>query len=158
MVEHVAGQALQDDLERLLVDLLGLQVVQIEERHLVRHDAAPHPEVEPAPREVIEHADLLDQPERVVERQAVHAGPETDAPGALGGRGQEDAGHGRQPERRRVVLGQVVGVEARRVVLLEQAQPVLVEIRHRHVAPVEVVEDAQVHVPSRGPPRWRAGR
>ena len=70
--------------------------------------------------ELIEHADLLDEPERVVERQAVHAGAQADAPGALAGRGQEEAGHRGQAERRRVVLGQVVGVEAGRVVLLEQ--------------------------------------
>ena len=160
MVEHVARQPLQDDLERLPVDLLGLEMVQVEERHLVGDDAAPHPEVEAAPREVIEHAHLLDQPERVVERQAVDAGPEADAPGALGGRGEEDAGHGRQAERRGVVLGQVVRVEARRVVLLEQAQPALVELGDRHVPPVEMVEDPEVHVPLRslGAPRVSESR
>ncbi len=149
VVEHVAGQALEHDLEDLPVDLLGLQVVEVEEGHLVGHDPPPHPEVEPAPGELIEHAHLLDEPERVVERQAVHARPEPDAPGALGGRGQEDPGHRSQAERRRMVLGQVVGVEAGRVVLLEQPEAVLVEVRHRDVPAVEVVEDAQVHIPSR---------
>jgi hypothetical protein len=145
VLEDLAGQALQDDLQHLLVDLLGLQVMEIEERHLVRHDPPPHAEVESAAREMVEHAHLLDEPQRVVEGEAVHAGPEADAPRALAGGGEEDAGDGRQTERRRVVLGEVVRVEAGGVVLLEQAQPALVVLVHRHVAPVEMVEDPEVH-------------
>jgi hypothetical protein len=162
MLEHVAGQPLEDHLEPLAIDLLGLEMVEVEVRHLVRHDAAPHPEVEAPARQMIEHAHFLDEPQRVVERQAVHARPQADPSRPLGRRGEEDAGHRGEAERRGMVLGQVVRVEARRVVLLEQAQPMLVEIGHRHVPPIEVIEDAQVHVPSRGPPPaqrfWWRGR
>src|SRR5262249_41808554 len=86
-----------------------------------------------------------DQPERIVERQAVDAGPQPDAPRALGGRGDEDAGRGREPERRGVMLGQVVGVEPRGVVLLQERKPALVEFRDRRFPPVEMIEDAYIH-------------
>ncbi len=70
--------------------------------------------------------------------------------GALGRRGDKDAGRGGEPERRGVMLGQVVGVEAGRVVSLEQAQAALVELVERHVPPVEMVEDPDVHVGAHG--------
>jgi hypothetical protein len=79
MVEHVGREPLQDHLQALAVDLLGLHVVQVEVGHLVRDDAAADPEVEAAARELVEHAHFLDEPERVIERQAVDAGAEADA-------------------------------------------------------------------------------
>ena len=150
MLEHLVLQPLEDDLEPFLVDLLRLEVVEVEVRHLVGDDAAPHPEIEAAARELIEHAHFLDEPERVVEGQAVDAGAEADVPRALGRRRDEDAGRGREPQRGRVVLGQVIGVEAGRVVSLEEAQAALVELVERHVPPVEMVEDPDVHVGAHG--------
>jgi hypothetical protein len=145
VLEHLAGQPLQHDGQGLLVDLLRLEMVEVEERHLIGDDPAAHAEVEAAAREMVEHADFLDEPQRVVERQAVHAGAEANAPRALGGGGEEEPGHRGQAQRRRVMLGQVIGVEAARVVFLQQAQPALVVLVHGHVAPVEMVEDPEVH-------------
>src|ERR1700694_3023797 len=119
--------------------------MQAEVRHLVGHDPPAHAEIEAPARELIQHADLFDQPERVVERQTVDARPETDAPRALGGRGQEEAGHRGQAERGHVMFGQMVGGEPRGVVFLEQPQPALVELVDGHVAMLEMVENAEVH-------------
>src|SRR3989449_8374452 len=119
--------------------------MQVEVRHLVRHDAAPDAEVEAPARPLIEHADLLEQAQRIVERQAVDARPQADAPRALRGGGEEDARRRRHPERGRVVLGEMVRGEACRVVLLEQAQAARVVLVERHVAAVEAVEDSRVH-------------
>src|SRR5262249_52158880 len=102
-------------------------------------------EVEPPIREMIEHADLFDQPERIVERQAVHARPQPDAPRSLGGGREEDAGNRRQAERRGVVLGQMIGGEPRGVVLLEELKTALVEFVERNVPVVEMVEDPEIH-------------
>jgi len=44
-----------------------------------------------------------------------------------------------------MVLGQVVGVEASRIIGFDQLQPLLVVIRERQIAAVEVVEDAEFH-------------
>src|SRR4030081_548888 len=49
----------QDHLERLAIDLLRLERVQVEVRHLVRHDPAADAEIEAPARHLIEHADLL---------------------------------------------------------------------------------------------------
>ncbi len=44
-----------------------------------------------------------------------------------------------------MVLGQVIGGEAGRVVLFEKPEPALVELVQRHLPPVEVVEDPEIH-------------
>ena len=69
---------------------------------------------------------------------------------ALGRRRDEDAGRGREPQGSRVMLGEVIGVEAGRVVSLGEAQAALVELVERHVPPVEMVEDPDVHVGAHG--------
>jgi hypothetical protein len=107
------------------------------------HDAAPpHPDVETPAAQVVEHADLLDQPERMMQRQNVHARAEPQAVRALGHRGQEDVLRwGQTVNRRGVVLGQVIGVEAGRVETLDLEEalaidPIEPEPRHR----LDVVE------------------
>src|SRR5207244_13480641 len=60
---HLARQSLEDHLERLPVDFLGLQVVEVEVRHLVGNDSPAHAEVEAPARELVEHADLFDETE-----------------------------------------------------------------------------------------------
>jgi hypothetical protein len=133
--------------------------MQVEVRHPYGTMPRP-PEVEAAAREMVQHAHLLDQPERIVEGQAVDARPEADAARALRRGGEEDAGHGREAERRRVMLGEVIRIEARRVVLLEQPQAALVVLGHGHVTPVEMVEDSQIHGAGKRTRKrvWRSGR
>ena len=46
MLEDIVREAGQNHLERLAIDLLGLERMQVEVRHLVRHDAAANAEVE----------------------------------------------------------------------------------------------------------------
>ena len=130
-------------------------MVEVEKRHLVRHDAAAHAEVEAAAREVVEHAHLLDEPQRIVQRQAVDAGAQTDAPRALGGGGEEESGHRGEAQRGGVMLGEVIGVEARRVVLLQQPQPALVVLVQRHVPIVQMIEDPELHGARQRIPRPR---
>ena len=49
------------------------------------------------------------------------------------------------PERRAVMLGDVIGVEAGAVIGLDELQPRLVEIAQRLAAAVDMVEDAEFH-------------
>jgi hypothetical protein len=67
--ERLGGQARQDDLERLLVARAALVLSDAEEAGLQRRDAAPDAHAEPAPAHLVEHRDLLDQPQRVIQRQ-----------------------------------------------------------------------------------------
>ena len=150
------GQPLQDEIETFPVHCRGLGRIEIEERDLDRRDAAPDAEIEPPAAHPVEHADLLDQAQRRVKRQAIDRRPEAQAPCALGDRGEEHARRRRHAERRAVMLGQVIAVEAGAVVQLEQPQPVLVEVRQRAGAPVQMVENADAH--DGVPVLWNAAR
>ena len=47
-----------------------------------------------------------------------------------------------------MVLGQMVAAHADPIVGLDQLQPVLVMLAQRHRAEVEMVEDAELHMPT----------
>ena len=113
--------------------------------HLVGRDAAADAELEPAAAHLVEHADLVDQAQRMIEVDGVDQRPEAQRLGALGHGGQEHAGRGRHAERRRVMLGQVIGVEARALVELDQPQPLVELPAEIGAGAVHVVEDAELH-------------
>src|ERR1700730_7558535 len=97
---------------------------------------------------MIEHADFLDQAQRMVERHRPDERPEPEPLGALGDRGQKDAGRWRHAERRRMMLGHVIAIEARPVVRLRNAQAILVIVRERAAAAgvsVEMIENSKFH-------------
>ena len=83
-----------------------------------------------------------------MQRQRVDQRTKAQAARALGHRGEEDRGRGGKAERRRVVLGGVIRVEAAAIVGLDQLEPLLVEIAQRQVVAIEMVEHAEFHWPS----------
>src|SRR6266850_2632496 len=97
---------------------------------------------------MIERADLLGEPQGVVERQRIHERPEAQSPRSLRGEREEDRGRGRHAERRRVVLGDVQGVETEPVIRLGELEAVLDLLGERTPARVDVVEDAEFHHPA----------
>ena len=105
-----------------------------------------HAELQAAVAEVVEHADLLDEPQRVIQRQAVDERAEAQRRRALGRGGEEDARRRPVPERRAVVLGQVVGVEAGLLVALDEREALLELPADREAALVDVIEDPELHV------------
>jgi hypothetical protein len=107
---------------------------------------------------VVEHRDLFDQPQRVVQGQNVDARSEAQSLGALGGGRQEDVLRRRHGvDRRRVVFGQVVGEEAGLVQGLHLYEPLLVEPVQRHAGQVlDVVEDPEPDARHLNPSRLRA--
>jgi len=110
---------------------------------LEQRPAAAHSDHETAAAEVIEHADFLVKPQRMIERQHVNQRPKLDLSRALHGGGEEDARACRQPERRGVVLGQVIGRKTLALNELEQAQALFEEFAQRRAAAVEVIEYAE---------------
>ena len=52
-------------------DLAGFLMIDLVEIELERRHAAPHPQLEPPLAQVIEHTDLLGEPERRIERQQI---------------------------------------------------------------------------------------
>jgi hypothetical protein len=81
----------------------------------------------------------------MVQRQRVDQRPEAKVSRALRHRGEEHARRRRHAERRGVMLGQVIGMEAGPVIGLDDLQPLLVVLCQRHVVAVEVIENAEFH-------------
>ena len=131
----VGGEALEQDLEGLVEALAPAVPVDLEEPDLDGRHARAHAELQPPVAEVVEHADLLDEPQRVVERQAVDERAEAQRRRALGRGGDEDARRRPVPERRAVVLGQVVGVEAGLLVALDEREALLELLADRERRP-----------------------
>src|SRR5262245_39959389 len=89
---------------------------------------------------MVEHADLFDQSQRVVERQQVDQGAEADPSSSLRRRYEEESRRRSHAERRAVVLREVVAEEACGIRFLQELQPVVVELMQRDLAPVDPIE------------------
>ena len=81
----------------------------------------------------------------MVERQGIDHRPEAQPLRALRHGSEKDARARRHAERRRMMLGQVVAVEARAIEQLDDREPLLVIVRKRCRAAIEVVEDSEFH-------------
>src|SRR5262249_29182562 len=146
VVDALLREALVEHVQYVLVvgaRLLEIDAVGVE---LHRRNAAPHADVEAAAAEMIEHAELFQQPERMVEGKEIGQRAEPDAPRFARGGGQKYARRRRHRQRRRVMLGEVVTVKAGGLGRLQQGEPVLVGLLQRLPARVDVIEDAEFHV------------
>ena len=148
-------QTAADDLERLGELLHAACETDTEEPDLDRRDAAADAEQKAPSAHLVEHADLVDQAQRVIERQQIHHWPEPDLPRPLRDRGQEDTGRRGIAERRVVVLGEMVAVEPGAVIGLDQLEPLLEELADGHAVIVQMIKDPKAHfvVPGAGTPQ-----
>ena len=146
MVEARGAQSLDHDLQRFVEALLGRGGIDAEERRFVGRGAAADAELEPAAAHDVEHADLLDQPQRMIEAERIGERSEAKLGRALGDGGQEQAGRGRRSQRRAVMLGHVIGVEARPFIDLGQPQAVFILTPQVGTGPVQVIEDGELHI------------
>ena len=112
---------------------------------LERRHAAADAELEPPAAQLVEHADFLDQPQRMIERQQINQRAEAQLLGALRQRGEENSRRSRATDRRAVMLGEVIAVKARAVVSLGKPQPAGKQLAMRDARIVHVVEDAEFH-------------
>ncbi len=128
-IEHGLGQPLHDQLDGLGVDLLRVFGLLAIKGEFDRRRAAAEADLQPAAAELVEHADFLDHPQRMMQRHRVDQRPEAQLPRALRDRGQEHIRRGRHAERRRMMLGEVIGVEAGAIVGLDDFQAILVVVR-----------------------------
>src|SRR5205823_3752696 len=110
-IKHAILQAAHQHVERLdehLPELVGIDAVVAD---LDRRNALADAKLEAPAAHLVEYADFLDQPDRVIERQRVDERAEGQAFGALRHGRQEYARGGRHAERRRVMLGYLIAVE-----------------------------------------------
>ena len=121
--QPILGQPAADDLKGL-TELLGSGgEVDAVEPDLDRRNAAPHPIQKAPAAHLVEHADLIDQPQRVIERQQIDHRPKAQLPGPLRDGGQEHSGRRCIAERRVVVFGEMIAIETRTVVGLNKLEP-----------------------------------
>jgi hypothetical protein len=143
--QFVGGQAAQQHLQRFGVHRTGIRRIIAEIAVLDRRDAAPDAQQQASTAHLVQHADLIDQPQRMIQRQRVDQRAEAQALRALRDGGQIHAGRGCQAQRRRVMLGHVIAVEAGLVVGLDQRQAIGIETIERAGAAIHVVKHAELH-------------
>src|SRR5215471_9962643 len=136
---------LEHELDRLRVDLLRVLRIDAVIFELDGRGTAAEAEFEASAAQLVEHADFLDQPQRVVERHRPDQRTEPKLCRALRHGGKEHARRGRHAERRRVVLGEMVRVEPRAIIGLCDFQAILVIVRERAAMTIEVIEDTEFH-------------
>src|SRR5690606_4934784 len=107
-------------------------------------DASSHTEKEASLAQVVEHADFLGEPERVIEVQRVNERTETESPGPLREGRVEDRGRRTHPKGGCMVLRSVQRIEAKPIVRFSQPQPILVERGERLIVLVHMVVHAEV--------------
>src|SRR5215813_11171298 len=147
--QFVAGKALEDEFEGLVIDFAGLREIEAVSASLERRHAASDPELEPPAAHLIEHADFLDQAQRMIERQEIDERAEAQRLGALRYGREKQPGRGGAAKRRRVVLGDVVAIDAAAVIGFDQLEPIGVECAERAAPVVHVIEYAEFHAAPR---------
>src|SRR5262249_18759000 len=150
-VEPLGGQPFEPELDRPGVDLLRVPRIDAVVFELDRRGAAPEADFEAPAAQLVEHADFLDQPQRVVERHRPDQRTKPKPRRALRHGGKEHARRGRHPERRRMVLGEMISVEPGAIVGLRNFQAILVIVRNRTAIAVEVIEHTEFHFLSARP-------
>jgi hypothetical protein len=137
---------LRIDRKRLLIArVVGLGIGLLTPEVRLHDAAAPHADLQAPVAQIVEHADLFDQSERMVQRQHVDARAEAQAASALRHGGKEDVlRRGQAVDGGRVVLGQMVGVEARGVEALDLDQALAIDpVEPQPRDRLDVVEDPE---------------
>ena len=124
-----SAERLKHHTEHFVVGVARLARVAAEPLVLHVANTAADARHETTMRELVDHADFLDQPGRMVERQAQHHGAKSDARCASRDGGEEDNRRWRHVERGEVVLGDVVAVEAMFLGALDQPDALIVLLR-----------------------------
>src|SRR5215475_9662296 len=144
-IEGPFREALYNELQSLRVDLLGLCGVESIEGSFGGRGSTAEADLQPSAAHLIEHTDFFDQPNRMVKRQRIDQWAETKSLCALRHGSQEYAGRRCHAERRRVMLGNMIGIEAYLIISLDKLEACLVIILQRQIAPVQMVKYAKLH-------------
>jgi hypothetical protein len=110
-IEHLCVEGAHKDLERFVIHRRRLGGINPIALVFEQGATAAHPQHQPAAAQMVEHADFLVEPERMVEREHVNQWPQPDSVRALEC-GREKYARARCPaERRRMMLGQMIAVK-----------------------------------------------
>ena len=133
-----AVERIDEDVARLL--MLDLVIFQLERRY-----SAADAHFEATMAQVIEHADLLDQAQRRVEREQIDQRTEPHVPGRAGDRAEIDARNRNHVEGRGVMLRNVQAVDPRIVSRAGEREPLVEQRGERTVAVLDVIKQSDLH-------------
>ena len=111
-VDPAGPQALKNEAERLVESIVRVEPVAVEPEVLDRGNASSNAVLDASPGELVEDADVFDDPQRMVKREELHHRAEPDPAGGLGGGGEKDLLVRRQTQVGAVMLRDVVAGEA----------------------------------------------
>src|SRR2546426_1529489 len=156
VVEDIAAAGSKEDVERLAVaGARLLDAFQSISQGFDGRNAATHAKLEPAARELVEHADFVVEAVRVMPGQAEDERTQAQAFRALDHRREQHARRGVDRERRALVLGEHVGVKAGAVGRGCKLELVLVHLAGRALRSLDPVENAALQAGH--PPTCPAG-
>jgi len=145
IVERVGGQSGGDAIERVDEDIARLLVIDLVILELERRHAAANAHFHPPVAEVVEDANLLDQPQRRIERQEINQRAEPHALGRARHGTEIDPRHRDHVERRGVMLRHVQAIDAGLVGGLGEGEALVEQGRERTLAMLDVVEKSDFH-------------
>ena len=151
----LGGQRLENELGRLTVHRRRTGRIDVEARDLDRRSAASQAQFELAAAHMVEHHDFLGDAQRVVHRGHIEQGAEAQPPAPLRHCGKKHAWRGRHAERRRMMLGDMVGTKAGAIVLFDELESRLEQVGQRRAVVVDMIEDAELQSHGLLPPRYR---
>ena len=145
MRDATGPQALEQHRQHFVVGIPRLVDVAAEKLVLHVADTASDARHEPAMRELVDHADFLDQPRRMIQRQAEHHGSQAYLRCPPRDRRKEHDRRRRHIQRGEVVLRDVIAVEPVFLGTLDQLDPFIVLLPQRHVgALLEMIPPAEL--------------
>ncbi len=146
MGKPITGKALHQDLETFLEARVQLVRWHADAGMLDGLPALADAKLQPPATHPVEHGDFLEQPERKVERQEIDQRAESAASWYAGrGAARNSPRRGRHAELRRMMLGEMVAMEAQRLVALGERQPMGIMRLYAHAIGVDMIEDAEFH-------------
>ena len=125
-IDLLLGQRLLDDGVSLDIHRRRSLRIDAEIPQLVRRGAAADADLEPASAEMVEHADLFGEPQRVMGGQDINQRAQAETPRTLRRGSEKYAGRWCEIERRRMMLAHMIGPKSGLVVELDQLQTVFV--------------------------------
>src|SRR2546428_6256786 len=150
VVEDIAAAGSKENLERLAVaGARLLDAFQSISQGFDGRDAATHAKLEPAARELVEHAHFVVEAVRVVPGQAEGERAEAQAFRALEHRREQHARRGVDRERRALVLGEQVRVKAGFICRFGELELVCIHLTRGALRGFDPVEDSALQTSHR---------
>ena len=143
-IQHLCFAGLHQHGERFVIHRLCRCRVNPVALMLEQRATAANAQLQPPAAQVVEHADLLIKPQRMMQREDVDERTEFDSPRPLRHGGEKHARGRRHPEPCRMMFSDMIGVIALGLDYADELQPILELLTERCPVVIKVIEDAEL--------------